>query len=297
MRRLFAFSALLMVVAACTQAPVPTTAPDPAPTPSPTVTPYVATVNGTPIPRPLFERRLEVQKALIQGFDLESEQGRAIEAQLAVDTLNQMIDTLILKQAAAAVGITVTPDEIEGRLNAPASGEAWGLMQSALASQSVDPEYYRMLIEQQILSEKLMDVVVTNVPTATEQVRLRRIAVETEEEAKAVQAELQAGRDFAEVAQARSLDPESRARGGDVGFYPRGIIAPEVEQVAFSLPVGGASEPLKTPLGYEIIQVAERALNRPVAPEYQRLIRERRFTEWLKQERAAATIEYADAKG
>lgn len=286
-----------MFVAACTQAPAPSTAPDPAPTPSPTVTPYVATVNGTPIPRPVFERRLEVQKALIQGFDLESEQGRAIEAQLSVDTLNQMIDTLLLKQAAAAVGITVTPDEIEGRLNAPAGGEAWGLMQSALASQSVDPEYYRMLIEQQILSEKLMDVVVTDVPTDAEQVRLRRIAVDTEEEAKAVQAELQAGRDFAEVAQARSIDPESRARGGDVGFYPRGIIAPEVEQVAFSLPVGGVSEPLKTPLGYEIIQVAERALNRPIAPEFQRLIRERRFTEWLRQERASATIEYADAKG
>lgn len=293
----------LMIGGGCTQAPTVTSGPTvPAASTSgatlvPTTSAAAAIVNGTPIPRAAYQRRLEIQKALIQGFDLRSPQGRAIEAQLAVDTLNQMIDVELLRQAAAARGISVTPAEIDQRLNAPADGEAWAVMRSALSQQSVDPEYFRTLIEQQLLSERMMSAVVTDVPATAEQVRLRRIAIETDEDARAALADLAAGTDFAQIAQTRSIDPESRARGGDVGFYPQGILAPEVEQIAFSLPVGGVSQPLKTPLGYEVIQVVERSPNRPVPPEFQQLIRERRFSEWLKQLRAQASIEYADAKG
>lgn len=292
-RLLIPAAALLLAGLACTQAPSLPSVPTPAPTPLP----YAATVNGVPIARADYEKRLGIQKALIQGIDLGSDQGRAIEAQLSVDTLNQLIDFQVLKQAAAAQGVTVTPEEIDQRLKDPAGGEAWNVMRASLSDQAADPEYYRTLIEQQILSEKMMAKVITDVPATAEQVRIRRIAVETEADARAVKAELAAGKDFAEVAQARSIDPESRSRGGDVGFYPRGIVAPEVEQVAFSLPVGGISDPFKTPLGYEIIQVAERSPNRPVSPEYQQILRDKKFTEWLKQQRAQATIEYADAKG
>ncbi len=280
---------------ACTRAPAP--ASGPASTPAPTPSPYVALVNGVPIPRAAYEERLDIQRALLQGLDLTSEQGRAIEAQMAKDTLNQLIDFEVLRQVAGAQGIAVTPEEVEQRLTTPAGGEAWEAMRASLDEQSADAEYFRSLIEQQILSEKLMGQVVTDVPTSGEQVRIRRIAVETEPVARAALADLAAGQDFAQVAQARSIDPDSRLRGGDVGFYPRGIVAPEVEQIAFSLQVGGVSEAFETPLGYEILQVVERAPNRPISPEHQQLIRERKFSEWLQQQREQATIEYLDAQG
>lgn len=289
----------LIALSACTRAPTPSAAPPPSPAPSPksAAVGAAALVNGTPIARASLDRRLEVQKALLQGLDLGSDQGRAIEAQLAADTLNQLIDTEVLRQAAAAQGVTVTPAEIDQRLNAPVEGEAWGVMKAALNAQSVDPDYYRSLMEQQILSEQMMAKIVPEIPATAEQVRIRRIAVETEADAQAALADLKAGQDFAQVALARSIDPESRPRGGDVGFYPRGIVAPEVEDVAFALPVGGISEPFKTPLGYEILQVAERSPDRPVPAQYQQLIRDRKFTDWLKQQRAQAKVEYPDAKG
>jgi len=60
--------------------------------------------------------------------------------------------------------------------------------------------------------------------TAGEQeVRARHILVETEDEAKAVKAELDKGADFAEIAKKKSKDPGS-ADGGDLGFFTLSLL-------------------------------------------------------------------------
>ncbi len=63
---------------------------------------------------------------------------------------------------------------------------------------------------------------------------------------------------FAEVARSESEDPESAARGGDIGYVLRGVAPPEFEKVAFNLPVGEISQPLLTEIGYNIIRVQEK---------------------------------------
>ncbi len=71
-------------------------------------------------------------------------------------------------------------------------------------------------------------------------------------------AELEAGADFAGLARTNSADPGSAARGGDLGWFDRGDMVPEFEQLAFSLPVGQLSDPFKTQYGYHIMKVNER---------------------------------------
>jgi len=76
--------------------------------------------------------------------------------------------------------------------------------------------------------------------------------------AQAIYKELQGGADFATVAKRDSDDAGSGVQGGSLGTFHRGQMVPEFEQAAFSLPVGQASEPVKTQFGYHIIKVTAR---------------------------------------
>lgn len=69
----------------------------------------------------------------------------------------------------------------------------------------------------------------------------------------ALAADIAGGSDFAALASEHS-DCPSRARGGDLGSFPRGAMVPAFEDAAFGLPVGGTSGVVETPFGYHIIR-------------------------------------------
>lgn len=69
--------------------------------------------------------------------------------------------------------------------------------------------------------------------------------------------ELKSGKSFEELAKKYSQDG-SAANGGDLGFFPRGVMVKEFENVAFSTPQGKYSEPFKTQFGYHIVKVTEK---------------------------------------
>ncbi|HMB70341.1 MAG TPA: peptidylprolyl isomerase, partial [bacterium] len=65
------------------------------------------------------------------------------------------------------------------------------------------------------------------------------------------------GADFAEEAKDWS-DDSSSERGGDLGFFSRGDMVPEFEEVAFSLDPGDVSEVFSSPFGYHVVKVEEK---------------------------------------
>ncbi|MGD0229097.1 MAG: peptidyl-prolyl cis-trans isomerase [Syntrophorhabdales bacterium] len=88
------------------------------------------------------------------------------------------------------------------------------------------------------------------------EIQTRQIVVKTEQEAKELQAKIAKGEDFTELAKRYSLDPSARANGGDIGYHPKGTLIPQYEEAAFKLTkVGEVSPPVKTQLGYHIIQL------------------------------------------
>ena len=91
-----------------------------------------------------------------------------------------------------------------------------------------------------------------------EQVRASHILVESEDDARTVLDEINAGADFGELAKVYSLDPGSGAQGGDLGFFTKEVMVAEFAEVAFSMDIGAVSEPVETQFGYHIIYVVDR---------------------------------------
>jgi peptidyl-prolyl cis-trans isomerase C len=84
----------------------------------------------------------------------------------------------------------------------------------------------------------------------------------TEEEALAkaqdIRKKLVDGADFATLAKAESDDASSGAKGGDLGTFGHGRMVKPFEDVAFTIPVGELSQPVKSQFGYHIIKVESR---------------------------------------
>jgi len=93
---------------------------------------------------------------------------------------------------------------------------------------------------------------------AEDEVKAAHILVEKEEDAKAIIAELKKGGDFAAIAKEKSLDKQSGAEGGELGYFTRGMVVKEFGDAAFSMKKGQLSEkPVKTQFGWHIIKVED----------------------------------------
>ena len=68
---------------------------------------------------------------------------------------------------------------------------------------------------------------------------------------------LSEGTDFVEAVRQYSQDPGSAAAGGDIGFYERAVIPPEIGAIFYGLEPGAITEPLRQPYGYHIFRVTE----------------------------------------
>ena len=83
-------------------------------------------------------------------------------------------------------------------------------------------------------------------------------SLETKEEIERLRQEIEAGKDFAELAGVVSDDEGSVARGGDLGFFARDQMVAPFEEAAFALAPGELSGPVQTRYGWHLIKVEER---------------------------------------
>jgi len=93
--------------------------------------------------------------------------------------------------------------------------------------------------------------------TMATKVHAKHILVKTEEEANAILYDLKQGKDFDEIAKEKSMCPSGK-KGGDLGWFGRGMMVKEFETAAFSLDKDELSKPVKTQFGWHIIKVIEK---------------------------------------
>lgn len=92
--------------------------------------------------------------------------------------------------------------------------------------------------------------------TIPEQVHARHILLGSEKQAREVLHSLRKGKDFAALAAEFSRDDGTRTLGGDLNWFPRGVMVNSFEDAVFALQEpGDISEPVKTPFGWHIIEL------------------------------------------
>ncbi|MBU2572617.1 MAG: peptidylprolyl isomerase [Elusimicrobia bacterium] len=105
-----------------------------------------------------------------------------------------------------------------------------------------------------------------------ERIRVRHILFKFEEtaplmeknkalkKAEDAKKELDGGADFEDLAAKYSDDKESAPKGGDLGYVVKGMLPKEIEEKAFALPLGEASNPVLTRFGYHLLRVDEKRI-------------------------------------
>ncbi|WP_181701105.1 peptidylprolyl isomerase [Chthonobacter albigriseus] len=130
-----------------------------------------------------------------------------------------------------------------------------------------------------------------------EEVKASHILVKTEDEAKQVIKDLDAGGDFAKIASEKSLDPGSKATGGDLGYFGKGQMVPEFETAAFGQEAGAYTKtPVKTQFGFHVIKTVEKRKQpvpafADVREQIAQVVQREKYQQVIGDLKKAATIE------
>jgi len=187
--------------------------------------------------------------------------------------LQQLITEKLVEKKAQEEKVKVGEEEIEKEIEEfikRLGGKK--NFQYFLYSQGINEEIFKRRIEFQILLKKLLkkriqvkeeemkDFFKRNREKFQhpELVKVRRVVVRTEEEAKEILKELQEGKDFSEVAFHKSIDPETRSQGGDMGYVPVERLWPELEEMVITMKKGEISPVIPTRFGFAIIKLEDR---------------------------------------
>jgi peptidyl-prolyl cis-trans isomerase SurA len=237
----------------------------------------VAKVNGQIITLSEFQSR---QLEAAQGARVEPAQIGPFLRQNNARILQDAIDEILLLQKAEDAGLKIRPEFVDEAIDSikkenkitsdeqmTEALEREGLTLAELRQRIERSMTRRMMVQRDIEPrisvtepelraeyEKLKATEFTRPATVT----LQEILVKEEGGGRALARELvekaRAGEDFAALARTHS-SASSRANGGDIGQIAQGDLNPELERVAFALPVGGVSDPLAVEGGYRIVRV------------------------------------------
>lgn len=120
-----------------------------------------------------------------------------------------------------------------------------------------------------------------------------------EKKIEAIREKILKGADFGEMAKKYSEGPNGKD-GGDIGYFKKGELLPEIEKASFSIPVGQASRIIQTDLGFHLVRVTEREEGQTIPFEkvkdeiHQELWKEaymKRMQEWIEDLKERAYID------
>jgi peptidyl-prolyl cis-trans isomerase C len=260
----------------------PAQAPAAKPPAQPLKDPVVATVNGQPVRLSELEVAQQSLPAQYRNMPLQS---------VFPALLERIIDSKLVVQ--------------ESKKSKTNDDPAFKKRMAFVEEQVLQDFWIQREIARKVTPEKLQQRYEERLKSmpAEEEVHARHILVSTEDEAKALIAELKKGTGFDKLAKEKSTDKASGAEGGELGWFKKNDMVKEFADAAFALKKGELTEtPVKTQFGYHIIKVDDRRQAPP--PAFEELADQLReelarevITAQLDQLRANAKVEKFNMDG
>ncbi|ACZ41698.1 PpiC-type peptidyl-prolyl cis-trans isomerase [Thermobaculum terrenum ATCC BAA-798] len=238
-------------------------------------------------------------------------------------TLDQMINNLVLNQTASKLGINISDQEVQAKIReimsvVGASATPTSLPTTTTPSATSTPQakstpritptaatlpsdyqnfvsslqksagismdmYASMLVRPALIRQRYLE---TKVPKSAEQVHVRHILVSTKQQAEEVIKELRQGKKFEVIAKEKSIDDQTKLKGGDLGWAPRGIYEKSFEDAAFALTkVGQISPPVQTSYGWHVIQLLGREKDRPLTETQRQQLGQYMLQQFIQEQR------------
>ncbi|HOX44220.1 MAG TPA: peptidylprolyl isomerase [Myxococcota bacterium] len=275
---------------------------------------WPAVINGEPIRLAEFQAAFSGLVQAGKGFFSDPETARRVKR----DLLERMIDERLLLQEARHRQVSVDPALAQASLELLGRQYPREVLAQDLKAGGRSLEQYRAdtlatLTIQRLLKQEVLDRIAISREDVDgyyqlhkerfvrpEEVRVLQIVTRTEAEAEELRKQItQRGASFEELARKHSLGPEA-ARGGDLGFFPRGRMPPAIEEVAFKLWPGQVSKVTPSPYGFHLFKLVEQRPARALSlndarQEIERTLIEERAKEaesfFVRTLREKATIE------
>ena len=214
----------------------------------------------------------------------------AVRQQILKQALDQLVGEKLMEQQLREQRLDVTDQEIDATMESVKQEQHLSAeqLEQALREQGMSMSSYREMLKKTLARRKLVAQQVrpkvkisdedvkaeyarwAKQESADPEVHARHILIQVPAGATAevvekarqkalalAQEARQPGVDFADLAKRKSEGP-SREDGGDLGFFRRGLMVPEFDQVAFGLKDGQVGEPIRTKFGWHVIKVEER---------------------------------------
>jgi peptidyl-prolyl cis-trans isomerase C len=254
-------------------------------TPPPSEERVVAFVNGKPITQTEFDNEWnDLAEATRARY--EKEGGKQV-------FLKELVDHELLMQEARKQGLDQS-DALRDRVR----------------------RYKEKLLKEELLKDRMKAAVE---PTKEEldryyeqhaselltplKVRVAQMLLPNFPAAKDLETQVNRGGDFGKFAQRYSIDGKTKAKGGDLGPYRKGLVIPEVDEVLRTLKPGMVSAPIKTDAGYYLVMItalepeiiqADLAKRERLRQELVYLKRKQHFDDVIAEIKAKAVIRLAD---
>lgn len=181
-----------------------------------------------------LDRRMSVMAQQFGGeSEIERAYGKSIE-QIRAEIFDNIKEQLTIQrmQSELTSSLKVTPAEVKKFFkNIPQDSLPYFSTEVSIAQIVTDPK-----------------------PGKTQKDKVRNLLLD-------LRSQIESGIDFAVLAKKYSQDPGSASRGGELGFFGRGELAPEYEATALSLKPGEVSMPVETQFGFHLIELQEKRGN------------------------------------